>query len=622
APLARQAAADTPPKVAAVTESQPSQQSRDDAEQQARWFYSTLTGEIAARTGHPDVAYTELLRAARDMNSAPLFERVVQVALAAHHPDQALAAVGVWRDLEPVSVRAQVWRVQLLLGMGRDAEGASAISRLLSMTPQAQRPEAILSLGGMFEGMSDPARALALARRSLAPYASLPQSQVVTALMRVRAGQVSAGVAQAARALQAEPTLRAAAMLLLQHYKVDPSRADRSLAGYFAARPDDDSLRMIWIDVATAQQRASVALAQCEVLARHRPEMAQVWLIMGSLRQQLDQQRQAEQDLARFLGLSLAPGNAADATVRGLLAQLAVPAPGAAASAPRPPASVQPPAAAPSAPATVSSEPGPEAPPGLSQQDLERIYLALSGAALKQGALERSGQWLRLVPQSRRDAAVVLQRAKLRAAQGHPAQAVALVRELPRGGSGERRERLLAMAELLQYLHEPGRAYAVLESGMHAWGRQPDYAYETAMAAEQAGRPARMVTLLRRIVQAHADFQPALNALGYMLADQGRDLEQARALVLRALRLTPGNPFVLDSLGWVEFRLGRLARAQSLLEQAYEGRNDPAIAAHLSEVLWRRGQRPRATALLREAWQASPQDPGVLAAMRRLGLKF
>lgn len=606
-PWSRQASAEAPSRVAALSQAVPSQPSRDDAEQQARWFYSTLTGEIAARTGHPDVAYAELLRAARDMDSAALFEQTVQVALQAHQVDLALSAVDSWLDSQPESERAQAWRVQLLLGLGRDADAAPAVQRLLTMTPEPQRPEAILALGGMFVGMQDATRALALARRSLAPYASQPQAQIVLGQLEVQAGEVSAGLARAAQALQADPALRPAALLILQHYAADPARADRLLGGYVAVRPDDDTLRMGWVDAAMQQQRDSVALAQAEVLAGRKPGLPQVWLILGSLQQQLGQARQAEHSLRQFLRLSL-PAEAG-AAPRGASAAAPASSPAVAGSAPAQGGTEE-------ADAQGAADMAPQ------PDELAQVYLALSSVALDQGDAARAAQWLRHIDPAQYGAAAVLQQAKVLAAQGRARQAIDLVRGLPRASSSQRRQRLLALAELLQSMHEPARAYAVLQSGMPAWGHDPDYAYDTAMAADQAGQPARMLAALRQIVQQHADYQPALNALGYSLADQGRDLEQARQLIERALRLSPGNPFVMDSLGWAEFRLGRLARAQVVLEQAYAGRNDPEIGAHLAEVLWRRGQKERATALLRASWQAAPKDHDVLGAMQRLGLKF
>ena len=592
------AGAETSATVAAVTQAAPTPRMRDNAEQQARWFYSTLTGEIAARTGHPEVAYAELVRAARDMNSDDLFERAVAVALRAGHPHEALTAVDIWRDMQPRSLRAQAWRVHLLLGLRRDDDAVAATTRLLAMTPQEQRAQTVVALGEMLQGLHDPARALALARRSLAAYPAMPQAQLVIATQQVQVGQVSGGVTLAARALKADPSLRQAAALLLQYYTVDPVRADRLLARYFDKNPADDALRLAWVESAAQQQRDSIALAQCRVLAQRQAGFAQVWLMLGSLQQQLGQAHAAETSLLRFLQL-VEPAAPAPQPAQGPASQASQAS------------------QAPQAPVAAAS-----AAQGVPQQDLQRVYVTLSELALQQGDTAGAARWLQRVGAAGSDVSVALQRARLLAAQGHARDAVDQLQALPRTSAAQRRQRLLALSDLLQGMHQPARAYAVLESGMRAWGRDADYAYETAMAAQQAGKVSRALALLRGIVRAHPRYQPGLNALGYTLADRGIELQQARALIERALRLSPGNPFVMDSLGWVEFRLGHLARARTLLEQALQGRDDPGIAAHLAEVEWRRGAPARARTLLRRAWRMAPHDPTVQRVMRRLGLKF
>ena len=103
------------------------------------------------------------------------------------------------------------------------------------------------------------------------------------------------------------------------------------------------------------------------------------------------------------------------------------------------------------------------------------------------------------------------------------------------------------------------------------------------------------------------DYYHAHNALGYSLADRGLRLPEARELIRRALELSPGDPFITDSLGWVEFRLGNRDEAARLLRQAYASRPDTEIAAHLGEVLWALGQRDEA----RKVWQdARGRDAG------------
>lgn len=128
--------------------------------------------------------------------------------------------------------------------------------------------------------------------------------------------------------------------------------------------------------------------------------------------------------------------------------------------------------------------------------------------------------------------------------------------------------------------------------------------------------------MLRKAITLDQDSQPAYNALGYTLADRGEQLPEARKLVARALVLSPGNPFVLDSMGWVEYKMGRKDQALDLLQQAYDARPDPEIGAHLGEVLWQLGQRDRARAIWREAIDRAPHDAIVQAVLRKFGVTF
>jgi Flp pilus assembly protein TadD len=110
-----------------------------------------------------------------------------------------------------------------------------------------------------------------------------------------------------------------------------------------------------------------------------------------------------------------------------------------------------------------------------------------------------------------------------------------------------------------------------------------------------------MERLLRRVIELKPDNAHAHNALGYSLADRQQRLPEAKQLVARALELSPGDPFITDSLGWVEFRLGNHEEAARLLRQAYASRPDVEIGAHLGEVLWALGQRDDARRIWREA---------------------
>ena len=110
----------------------------------------------------------------------------------------------------------------------------------------------------------------------------------------------------------------------------------------------------------------------------------------------------------------------------------------------------------------------------------------------------------------------------------------------------------------------------------------------------------------------------AMRALGYSLADRNIRLPEARKLIEAALRLSPDDSFIVDSMGWVLFRMGELSEAVVYLRRAYAGRPDAEIATHLGEVLWVMGERDEARKLLREAEQKSPGNETLQNTLKRL----
>ena len=136
------------PALTAVPVAAYAQQSavRASAQETARQVFAILAGEIAANTGHPGVAYTELLKAAKELDSEPLYRRAAEIALRAGAPDKALIAAQAWRKAMPGSREAGAWVVQLFLLMGKTSEAGSAIAQDLTNTPEPQRGQAIADL--------------------------------------------------------------------------------------------------------------------------------------------------------------------------------------------------------------------------------------------------------------------------------------------------------------------------------------------------------------------------------------------------------------------------------------------------------------------------------------------
>jgi Flp pilus assembly protein TadD len=190
-------------------------------------------------------------------------------------------------------------------------------------------------------------------------------------------------------------------------------------------------------------------------------------------------------------------------------------------------------------------------------------------------------------------------RAGLLARQGKVKEARAMVQAVPERTGDDARGKLMAEAQMLRDVKHWREAAEVLVAANLRFPDDTDLIYEQAMVEEKLDHLADMERLLRRVIALKPDHPHAHNALGYSLADRGLRLPEARALIQRALELSPGDPFITDSLGWVEFRLGNRDEAARLLRQAYATRPDTEIATHLGEVLWALGQHDEA----RKVWQ-------------------
>jgi len=161
------------------------------------------------------------------------------------------------------------------------------------------------------------------------------------------------------------------------------------------------------------------------------------------------------------------------------------------------------------------------------------------------------------------------------------------------------------------------RLYASV-SAPHA--NRPNVLYTHAMLREQLGEFAQMESLLRKLISQKPDHAHAHNALGYHFADRNERLEEALMLIERALSLAPNDAHILDSVGWVHFRLGNLDLAEKYLRQAYRQQPDTEISSHLGEVLWVKGEQDEAKAIWRSAFATDAANKLLIETLRRLGV--
>jgi predicted Zn-dependent protease len=180
---------------------------------------------------------------------------------------------------------------------------------------------------------------------------------------------------------------------------------------------------------------------------------------------------------------------------------------------------------------------------------------------------------------------------------------------------------LEAGATRASLLAESGELAAALE-GLDALDEEypgyPDLQYTRATVLESGGRTRDSIAEFERALKRRPDDPQLLNALGFTLADHKQRLPHAEQLVRTALAVSPDNPAIQDSLGWVLYKRGKKGEALPILARAWQNSGDAEIAAHYGEVLWKTGDEGKARYIWQQALNSYPAHAGVLGTVKRV----
>lgn len=555
----------------ALNKATPAATEIDNSKLDAALFYQLLIGEMELRSGEAGTAYQVLLDAARKSKDPQLFRRATDIALQGRAGDQALAAAIAWRTALPTSIEAHRYVIQLLVILNRVPETSEVMRSLLNVTPAPELVAQINGLPRFFSRAADRGVAAKTMEQALRPFAGSANAPTVQNAVAVTQGRIllmsgdaAGALALAQRANAQDPNAEAPALLALEMMP-GTLGAEALVQSFLKSKPQSDDIRTVYSRVLTSSQRLADALVQIEAVTRSQPQQAAPWLMQGALQLELRQPQDATASLTRFVSLTQGDANVS-------------------ASRKQEPA---------------SAEDGDEAPP--ADQGLTQAWLMLAQAAEQQKDSAAAEAWLAKITNPAQALAVQTRRASLLAKQGKVNQARELIRKTPELSENDGRAKVLGEVQLLRDLKLWADAAALLKAANEKYTDDIDLIYEESMVAEKMNRLDDMERLLRRVMVLKPDHQHAHNALGYSLAERNLRLPEAKALILKALEIAPGEPFITDSLGWVEYRLGNRAESLRLLRGAYQSRPDVEIAAHLGEVLWVNGERDEARRVLRDA---------------------
>ena len=552
-----------------------SAQDDNNSSMSAELFYQLLLGEVNALGGEPGLGYQLILDAARKTGDARLYRRATDIALQARSGESALQSARAWRQAIPASRDANQYVLQILIGLNRGVEVAEPLKRELAATSGDELLRTINNLPRLFARLVDKKQALALVEQGLADYLANPSAGATawTSIGRMRAD--AADPAGALEAAQRGSTMDASAdgPAILALSLMDPKvpQAESLVKRYLQGKPSAD-VRLDYARALLTSQRFAESAAQVKIVTTEQPDNAQAWLLRGVLEQQEKKAAAAEQSLQRYVELATRPrpGDGAEVPGRGLT----------------------------------------------------QAYLSLSELAVLRKDDAAAQSWLARIDNPQEMVNVQSRRAAILARQGKLAEARALIQALPQTNAAESRMRLGAEIQLLRDSKQYRIAFELLKSAIAANPDDADLMYDQAMIAEKIDDLAEMERLLRKVMLARPESANAYNALGYSFADRNIRLAEARQLIVKALEYAPGDPFISDSLAWVEFRVGNLPEALRILQKAFSDKPDAEIAAHLGEVLWVMGEQSKAVLVWKQGIELNPENETLLETLKRLRVKL
>lgn len=524
---------------------------------QGQFVFQLLLGELALQRGQYLLAAGAYADLARRSNDASVSERAVEVASIAQQNDLALELARLWVEQAPELPKARHALANLLLLSDRLPELGPQLTTLLAQNPNDLAAN-LMSLNRLLARHNNKPQVRELVNNLTAPYLSLPEAHFARAYAALQVEKASEAEASLETALQQRPNWEIGALFLAQVLsRNNVSKAREFLGGFVNTYPEAREARLYLARLLIAEQKYTESRQQFETLLKEFPNSPDLLQPLALLALQQDDRNTAKQLLERLLTLDMV-GEKAD--LYFFLGQLAE-----------------------------ESKDFPDAISRYRQVQGGKYYLT---ARVRMASLQAQG--------------------------GNMIAARATLQETVTRKGDERVQLLLAEAHILREQKQLSGALGVLVGGLERYPHNPDLLYDAALLADRLDRFKDMERWLRQLLALRPKHAHALNALGYAFAERNIRLHEAHTLLEQAHNLEPEDPFIMDSLGWVLYRQGKLDAALETAQKAYALRNDPDIAAHLIEILSVVQKKKEAEQLLREVLGEHPEHEGLQAVARKL----
>jgi tetratricopeptide (TPR) repeat protein len=519
-------------------------------------LYEFLLGEIALQRGEADLAAQTYLELAKRTRDPRIARRAVEVANQAQMPELAVEAAKNWYSLEPESSHALQVVAAMLVANKRVDEAEPYLRKLLA-APGSNLENGFMQLNRLLAGNPDKSSNLRVVRNLAASHPQLSQAHFAVAQAALIAGDDEAALAAIRQAAALRPDWEMAALLEAQvMQKRSPAAAAKVLGEFIERNPASREARLNYARVLVLDKRFAEARQQFEALLAANPGNTDVVYAVALLAFQLKDYPVAEENMKRLLGMGY--------------------------------------------------------------RDPDAVRYLLGQVAEEQKLWPRAIEWYEQIKNGEHALPARMRTANAIAKQGKLDEARDFLKRVGADNPDDQMQLVVAEAQLLRDVSRHGDAFEILEQALEASPEQPELLYDLALTAEKLERFDLLESKLRKLIEVRPDHAHAYNALGYSLAERNVRLPEARKLIEKALDLAPEDYFIIDSLGWVQYREGDLKGAVDTLRRAYNGRPDAEIGAHLGEVLWMLGEREAAERVWQESLKASPENESLIKTIERL----
>jgi tetratricopeptide (TPR) repeat protein len=530
-------------------------------------MFEILVAEMQVSQGEAGAGFSLMLDAARKSGDEGLYERAVDIALKSRAGDAALQAASAWHQAIPRSIQANRKLLQIQVALQRIQEAQSTLRQVVELTPEAEKDAVILGMPRLLARSNDKGLAASVLHNALSPWLGDARWGVAawTSIGQMR--QLAGRPAEALKAAQ-------------QGHALSGQRTEPLWLALDLAALDEDALnwlRRLMPDV----QDPDVLLGWSKLLIQkgefdaaekilsdrtgQSTQDATPWLLLGAVRLELKNAAGASQAWQRYLQ---------DTQNR----------------------------------------------PELTRQR-DQALLGLAQISLDAHEDQAANRWLEMVRDDDQVLKARWMQATILGRQGEIEKGRALIQRLRAPTPKQELARTMSEVQYLRQFKQWQAAYDVLSATAERFEDEQEVAYELALAAEKLGKLEQMESILLGLIEQNPNFYQGYNALGFSWADRNVRLDEAKKLITQALQMSPDDAYITDSLGWVEFRLGRLDEARAILQSAYDSTHDVEIAAHLGEVLWALKQREQALNIWRQAQQQNPDNETLVNTLRRLDVK-